>query len=83
MLVQNNGKNCDPQVVLPQENVPFINGDFKISRNRRILLSKPSALTSPCDIRSTQTCVTLDTHGRSHATNHHLVQKHTSLCFDN
>ena len=82
-LFKTSVKNCDPHVVLPQENVPFINGDFKISSNRRILLPKPSALTSPCDIRSTHTCVTLDTHGRSHATNHHLVQKHTSSCFDN
>lgn len=56
---------------------------FKISSRRRILLSKPSALTSLCDIRSTHTCISLDTHGHPHATNHHLVHKHTSSCFDN
>lgn len=84
MLVQNiSGKICHLHVVLPRENVPIIKGDFKISSRRRILLSKPSALTSLCDIRSTHTCINLDTHGHSHATNHHLVQKHPSSCFDN
>jgi len=82
-LFKTSVKNCELHVVLPQENVPFINGDFKISSHRRILLSKPSVLTSLCDIRSTHTCINLDTHGRSHATNHHLVQKRTYSCFDN
>jgi len=76
-------KNCDLHLILPQEKVPLINDYFKISSHRRILLSKPSVLTSLCDIRSTHTCINLDTHGHSHATNHHLVQKHTSSYFDN
>lgn len=45
---------------------------------RSHLLLRHSVTSDP-----THTCINLDTHGHSHASNHHLVQKRTSSCFDN
>lgn len=70
-------------LVMSEENVPFINGAVKISNHTRILMSKPSDLTSLRYICSPQICIKVDTHGHSHATNFHLVQNRMSSYFDN